>query len=88
MPREQVQLASKFGIYKMDFTQVEVKGTPKYVRQCIEASLKRLNVDYIDLYYPHRIDISVPIEETVSIRRKFILFMLLYDISVFSLDCP
>ncbi|CAA2969891.1 Hypothetical predicted protein [Olea europaea subsp. europaea] len=72
LPREQVQLASKFGIYKMDFTQVEVKGTPKYVRQCIEASLKRLNVDYIDLYYPHRIDISVPIEETMWELKKLV----------------
>ncbi|XP_022854286.1 perakine reductase-like isoform X2 [Olea europaea var. sylvestris] len=72
LPREQVQLASKFGIYKMDFTQVEVKGTLKYVRQCIEASLKRLNVDYIDLYYPHRIDISVPIEETMWELKKLV----------------
>lgn len=72
LPREQVQLASKFGIYKMDFTQVEVKGTPEYVRQCIDASLKRLNVDYIDLYYPHRTDISVPIEETMWELKKLV----------------
>lgn len=39
-----------------------VKGTPEYVRSCCEASLKRLDVDYIDLYYQHRIDTSLPIE--------------------------
>ena len=43
-----------------------MKGTPEYVRSCCEASLKRLQVDYIDLYYVHRIDTTVPIEETVS----------------------
>jgi hypothetical protein len=46
-----------------------VKGTPEYVRQCCEASLKYLDVDYIDLYYQHRVDISVPIEDTVSVMR-------------------
>lgn len=49
-----------------DLTQVVVRGDPAYVRGCIEASLRRLDVDYIDLYYQHRIDQSVPIEETVS----------------------
>jgi len=44
-----------------------VKGTPDYVRACCEASLQRLAVDYIDIYYQHRIDQSVPIEETVCI---------------------
>ena len=43
-----------------------VKGSPEYVRSCCEASLKRLDVDYIDLYYQHRVDTSVPIEDTVS----------------------
>jgi aryl-alcohol dehydrogenase-like predicted oxidoreductase len=46
-----------------------VKGTPEYVRQCCEASLKYLDVDYIDLYYQHRVDISVPIEDTVSVMK-------------------
>lgn len=57
-----------------DSSQVQVKGSPEYVRQCIEASLRRLDVDYIDLYYQHRVDMSVPIEETVSIRRHFIFY--------------
>lgn len=66
LPREQVQLASKFGVCMADMSHAEVRGDPKYVRQCIEASLRRLDVDYIDLYYQHRVDKSVPIEETVS----------------------
>ncbi|KAI8023953.1 Perakine reductase [Camellia lanceoleosa] len=65
LPREKVQLATKFGIVKMEPTQVVVKGTVEYVRSYCEASLKRLGVDYIDLYYIHRIDKSVPIEETM-----------------------
>ncbi|KAL2486898.1 putative aldo-keto reductase 2 [Abeliophyllum distichum] len=72
LPREQVQLASKFGISMLDLSHVEVKGTPEYVRQCIEASLKRLNVDYIDLYYSHRTDASVPIEETMWELKKLV----------------
>lgn len=66
MPREKIQLATKFGIYKVEPTKITVKGTPEYVRACCEASLKRLQVDCIDLYYVHRIDVTVPIEETVS----------------------
>ncbi|KAM0038291.1 putative perakine reductase [Helianthus debilis subsp. tardiflorus] len=46
---------------------VHVRGDPEYVRACCEASLKRLDVDYIDLYYVHRVDSRVPIEITVSI---------------------
>ena len=67
LPREKVQLATKFGIVKFDYSSgVVVNGTPEYVRSCCEASLKRLDVEYIDLYYQHRIDTSVPIEDTVS----------------------
>lgn len=49
--------------------QLGVKGTPEYVRQCCEVSLKYLDVDYIDLYYQHRVDISVLIEDTVSVMK-------------------
>ncbi|KAL4642261.1 hypothetical protein ACB092_02G002500 [Castanea dentata] len=49
-----------------------VRGTPEYVRQCCEASLKRLDIDYIDLYYPHRIDITVPIEDTIGELKKLV----------------
>ena len=50
---------------KFDGSGVVIKGTPDYVRASCEASLKRLGVDYIDLYYQHRVDTAVPIEETV-----------------------
>ncbi|KAK6146030.1 hypothetical protein DH2020_019899 [Rehmannia glutinosa] len=76
LPREQVQIASKFGISMSDTNQVQVKGNPEYVRRCIEASLKRLDMNYIDLYYQHRVDTSVPIEETVSIRRHFVFYFM------------
>ncbi|XP_059632474.1 perakine reductase-like isoform X2 [Cornus florida] len=65
LPREQVQLATKFGITMPEFGHFVVRGTPEYVRECCEASLKRLDVDYIDLYYQHRVDTSVPIEDTL-----------------------
>ena len=45
---------------------MEVNSRPEYVRSCCEASLKRLDVEFIDLYYQHRVDTKVPIEETVS----------------------
>lgn len=73
LPREQVQIASKFGVYMPDgMSQVHVKGSPEYVRKCIEASLTRLDVDYIDLYYQHRVDTSVPIEETMGELKKLV----------------
>ncbi|KAF7143870.1 hypothetical protein RHSIM_Rhsim05G0161500 [Rhododendron simsii] len=72
LPREKIQLATKFGIVKFDQTGVVVKGTAEYVRSCCEASLKRLDVDYIDLYYVHRIDTSVPIEETMGELKKLV----------------
>lgn len=53
---------------------MRVKGTPEYVRECCEASLKRLDVDYIDLYYQHRVDQSVPIEDTVRVTNLLKLF--------------
>ncbi|CAJ1961110.1 unnamed protein product [Sphenostylis stenocarpa] len=72
LPREKVQVATKFGIVKMDFPDVQVKGSPDYVRSCCEASLKRLGVEYIDLYYQHRVDQTVPIEETVGELKKLV----------------
>ncbi|KAG4176564.1 hypothetical protein ERO13_A11G253200v2 [Gossypium hirsutum] len=64
LPREKVQLATKFGFEKLDSTGIKINGTPEYVRASIEASLKRLDVDYIDLYYQHRVDTNTPIEDT------------------------
>ena len=67
LPRDKVQLATKFGIVSVKEPQVTLDSSPEYVRSCCEASLKRLDVEYIDLYYQHRVDTSVPIEHTVSI---------------------
>lgn len=63
--RERVELATKFGVIFAD-GKMEVRGEPAYVRASCEASLKRLDVDCIDLYYQHRIDKRVPIEVTVG----------------------
>ncbi|XP_002517065.3 perakine reductase isoform X2 [Ricinus communis] len=72
LPREKVQLATKFGFFTLEDGQFQVKGDPEYVRKCCEASLKRLDVDYIDLYYQHRVDTSVPIEDTVGELKKLV----------------
>ncbi|XP_059652737.1 perakine reductase-like isoform X3 [Cornus florida] len=72
LPREKVQLATKFGVVRIEPTQAIVNGTPEYVRSCCEGSLKRLGVDYIDLYYIHRIDTSTPIEETMGELKKLV----------------
>ncbi|AQK96677.1 Putative oxidoreductase, aldo/keto reductase family protein [Zea mays] len=66
LPREQVQVATKFGIRHDESGTRTVCGRPEYVRACCEASLRRLGIDCIDLYYQHRIDTTTPIEETVS----------------------
>jgi aryl-alcohol dehydrogenase-like predicted oxidoreductase len=66
--REQFTLATKFGIqgYDRDRQMLMLNGKPDYVRQACDASLQRLGVDYIDLYYLHRVDPTVAIEETVG----------------------
>jgi aryl-alcohol dehydrogenase-like predicted oxidoreductase len=63
--REEVVLATKFGI-RRDGGERSVDGSPEYVRRACEASLERLGVDHIDLYYQHRVDPETPIEETVG----------------------
>ena len=66
--RDQVVLATKFGIVRDPGNPRSrgVNGRPEYVKQAAEASLKRLGVDHIDLYYQHRVDPETPIEETVG----------------------
>ncbi|MHB9039232.1 MAG: aldo/keto reductase [Melioribacteraceae bacterium] len=65
--REKIILATKFGIVRTNDPDVRsVNGRPEYVKSSCEGSLKRLGVDYIDLYYQHRVDPTVPIEETVG----------------------
>lgn len=71
--REQVVLASKFGIVRgNDPHSRGVNGRPEYVRQAIDASLARLGTDYLDLYYQHRIDPQVPIEDTVGAMAELV----------------
>src|SRR5450631_1736609 len=66
--REEVFLATKFANIrkKDDPSYWVISGKPEYVKSACDASLKRLGVDYIDLYYQHRVDPEVPIEETVG----------------------
>ncbi|MDP8976996.1 MAG: aldo/keto reductase [Actinomycetota bacterium] len=65
--RDEVVLATKFGNERReDGTRVGVNGRPEYVRRACDASLGRLGVDEVDLYYQHRIDPDVPVEETVG----------------------
>ena len=71
--REQVVLATKFGNERRpDGSWVGINGRPEYVRAACEASLERLGVDVIDLYYQHRVDRSVPIEETVGAMAELV----------------
>jgi len=65
--RDRVAIATKFGfVRRPDGSWAGVSGRPEYVRQACDASLTRLGLDHIDLYYQHRVDPSVPIEETVG----------------------
>ncbi len=67
--RDEVVLATKFmGV----FSDRRVNGSPEYVRQAIDASLRRLGVDHVDLYYQHRVDFTVPIEETVGAMAELV----------------
>jgi len=71
--RDRVILATKFGIQRSkDKDTRNVNGSPEYVRQACDASLKRLGIDYIDLYYQHRVDPNVPIEETVGAMAELV----------------
>ncbi len=71
--RDLVVLATKFGfVRKPDGTFVGVNGKPEYVKEACEASLRRLETDVIDLYYLHRMDPDVPIEETVGAMLRLV----------------
>ncbi|XP_030957359.1 probable aldo-keto reductase 1 [Quercus lobata] len=72
LPREKIQIATKFGIQTLELPNVKLNGSPEYVRSSCEASLKRLDVEYIDLYYQHRVDTKVPIEETIGELKKLV----------------
>ncbi|HXH40652.1 MAG TPA: aldo/keto reductase [Thermoanaerobaculia bacterium] len=71
--RDEVVLATKFGNMRGgDGAFLGVSGKPDYVRRCCDASLKRLGVDTIDLYYQHRVDRTTPIEETVGAMAELV----------------
>jgi aryl-alcohol dehydrogenase-like predicted oxidoreductase len=71
--REGVVLATKFGIVRGDDAEFRgVNGSPEYVRNSCEASLRRLGIDHIDLYYQHRVDKTVPIEDTVGAMSELV----------------
>jgi aryl-alcohol dehydrogenase-like predicted oxidoreductase len=71
--RSQIVLATKFGIMRNSQGEfLGFNGRPEYVKQACEASLKRLGVDHIDLYYQHRMDPAVPIEETVGAMAELV----------------
>ncbi|HYU31965.1 MAG TPA: aldo/keto reductase [Thermoanaerobaculia bacterium] len=71
--RDQVVLATKFGVVRgADGAFLGVDGSPDYVRRACDASLERLGVDHIDLYYQHRVDRKVPIEETVGAMAELV----------------
>ncbi|XP_045796478.1 probable aldo-keto reductase 1 isoform X3 [Trifolium pratense] len=72
LPRDQIQIATKFGIVKKEDSKIIVNGSPEYVRSCCEGSLQRLGVEYIDLYYQHRVDTTVPIEDTMGELKKLV----------------
>src|SRR5213594_515570 len=71
--RDRVAVATKFGfVRRPDGSWAGVSGRPEYVRQACDASLARLGVDHIDLYYQHRVDPGVPIEETVGAMAELV----------------
>ncbi len=71
--RDEAQLATKFGNERAeDGTRLGINGRPEYVRAACDASLQRLGVDHIDLYYQHRVDRTVPIEETVGAMKELV----------------
>jgi aryl-alcohol dehydrogenase-like predicted oxidoreductase len=71
--RDEVQLATKFGnVRGENGERLGIRGDAEYVRQACDASLERLGVDHIDLYYQHRVDKSVEIEETVGAMKELV----------------
>ncbi len=89
--RHDVILASKFGFVGGENNELRVNGRPEYVNKACDASLKRLGTDYIDLYYLHRIDKNVPIEDTMGAMSRLveqgkIRFVGLSEVSAETLD--
>lgn len=73
LPRDKIVVATKFGnMRRIDGAHLGVNGRPEYVKAACEMSLKRLGLDHIDLYYQHRVDPDVPIEETVGAMAELV----------------
>jgi aryl-alcohol dehydrogenase-like predicted oxidoreductase len=71
--RDQAVVATKFGIVRGETpTDRSISGRPEYVREAIDGSLRRLRIDHVDLYYQHRVDKTVPIEETVGAMSELV----------------
>ncbi|MGW5238113.1 aldo/keto reductase [Monashia sp. NPDC004114] len=71
--RDQIVIATKFGNERAeDGTRLGINGRPEYVHKAADASLERLGIDHIDLYYQHRVDKNVPIEETVGAMSELV----------------
>ncbi len=70
--RSEVVIATKFGHEVTPEGKIRINGRPDYVRAACEASLRRLNTDYIDLYYQHRVDLDVPVEETWGAMKELV----------------
>jgi aryl-alcohol dehydrogenase-like predicted oxidoreductase len=71
--RSEAVIATKFGNERReDGSWIGINGSPEYVRRACDASLERLGIDHIDLYYQHRVDTSVPIEETVGAMAELV----------------
>jgi aryl-alcohol dehydrogenase-like predicted oxidoreductase len=71
--RDRAIVATKFGIVRgEDLMSGSINGSPAYVRQACDASLQRLKIDHIDLYYQHRVDTNVPIEDTVGAMAELV----------------
>jgi aryl-alcohol dehydrogenase-like predicted oxidoreductase len=64
--RDKILISTKFGNIDLPDGRKATNGRPEYVQQCCEASLKRMDADVIDVYYLHRVDPAVPIEETIA----------------------
>src|SRR5882762_314272 len=72
VPRESIVVATKFGFKFEDGNITGVDSRPEHVREACEGSLKRLDVEYIDLFYQHRVDPNVPIEDTVGAMARLV----------------
>lgn len=70
--RKDVFLATKFGFRVREDNSTYIDGSPAYLKKACEASLKRLGTDHIDLYYAHRVDANIPIEETVGAMAELV----------------